>query len=69
MAKKTDKFFIYAAGRSGYYKGKRLMGVNHLYEGGTENLTLQDLIEFLREKNINPSTVVIPSSFMTVAKV
>lgn len=66
---KTDKFYLYAAKKSGYYKGKRLLGVNHSYEGGTENLTLQDLIEFLRERNIYLSAVVLPSSFITVAKV
>jgi hypothetical protein len=67
--KKTEKFFIYAAKKSGNYKNKRLLGVNHSYEGGTENLTFQDLVDFLKEKNIDLSTVALQSSFITVAKV
>ena len=67
--KKTEKFFIYAAKKSGRNKGKRLLGVNHLYEGGTDSLTLQDLVDFLKEKDIDLSTVKLPESFITVAKV
>lgn len=67
--RKTDKFFIHAARKSGKSKGKRLLGVNHSYGGGTENVTFQDLVEFLKEKNIDPSTIVLPSSLMMEAKV
>jgi hypothetical protein len=67
--KKAEKFFIYAAKKSGHYKGKRLLGVNHSYEGGADNLTLEDLVEFLKGKNIDLSSVALPSSFTTVAKV
>lgn len=68
MSHKKEKFFIYAAKKSGDYKGKRLLGVNHFYEGGTENITLRDLVEFLKEKNIELSTVVLPAAFTAVAK-
>ena len=67
--KKTEKFFLYAAGKSGRYKGKRLLGVNSQYKGRTDNLTLQDLADFLKENNIVFSTVALPSSFMTVVMV
>lgn len=67
--KTTEKFFLYAAGKSGYYKGKRLLGVNSQYKGRTGDPTLQDLLDFLKEYNIAPSAVPLPSSFMTVAMV
>jgi hypothetical protein len=65
---KSSKFFLYAPFRSGWRKGERLLGVNYLYEGGTENLNLQDLIDFLKEENIDPSVVRLNSSFTTTAK-
>lgn len=64
-ALKTDKFYLYAAGRSGYWRDKRLLGVNPTHEGGTEGLTVQDLLDFLKEKGVSPSTVVLPSAFIT----
>jgi hypothetical protein len=67
--RKSEKFFVYAAKKSGIYKGKRLLGVNHSYEGGLDSSTLQDLIDFLKEKRIDPSTVEIPNGFITVAKI
>lgn len=67
--KKDNKFYIYAPGKSGYYKGKRLMGVNYAYAGGIENLTVQDLIDFLKEKDVNPANVILPSGFKTSTKV
>lgn len=66
--KKSEKFFIYAAKKSGRYKGKRLLGVNGAYEGGTEDLTIQDLVDFLRGEKIELTKVALPSSFATVAK-
>lgn len=69
MSKKSDKFYVYAAKKSGFYKGKRLLGVNLSWEGDVNSLTLQDLIEFLNEKNIDLSTVVLPPAFTTFAKV
>lgn len=68
MSQKADKFFIYAPAKRGRNKGKRLLGVNATYEGGTANLTLQDLAEFLKAKNIELSAVVLPLSFITYAK-
>jgi hypothetical protein len=65
---KSSKFFLYVPAKSGWRKGEKLLGVNHSYEGGTENLSLQDLIDFLKEKNINASDVKLNSGFMTTAK-
>jgi len=59
----TDKFFVYNARKSGFCKNKMLIGVNHMYGGKTDNLYLQDLIDFLKEKEIDPSTVKIHGSF------
>jgi hypothetical protein len=64
---KKDKFFIYAVERKGRYKGTRLMGTNHLYEGGEGNITVQDLIDFLNKHGINPSRVPL-RSFTTRVK-
>ncbi len=66
MARNKDKFFIYAAKKSGYLKNKRLLGVNHRHAGA--ELTLQDLLDFLREKNVDPSSVIIFHNFTTYAK-
>jgi hypothetical protein len=65
--KKTDKFFFYSPKKSGYSRGKMLVGVNHRYEGGTDNLNLQDLIDFLKENEIDPSNVKVHASFSTYA--
>jgi hypothetical protein len=67
--KKTDKFFIYAAPKKGSGKGRRLLGVNYAYEGGAQNVTVQDLMEFLNENKIELSAVVLGSNFSTYAKV
>lgn len=68
-ALKSDKFFMYNARKKGYWKNKILIGVNHLYEGGTNNLSLQDLIDFLKEKNIETSSVPLNSSFSVTVPV
>ncbi|MCX6760032.1 MAG: hypothetical protein NTW46_01665 [Candidatus Nealsonbacteria bacterium] len=65
MSRKTNKFFIYAPLRRGCLKGTQLLGVNHSYEGGTEKLSMQDLIDFLKEKGINPSKVPLSGGFVT----
>lgn len=59
------KFFIHAPNRSGEYKGRRLMGINRLYNGDKNNVTVKDMIAFLKEKGIDPSTVPLPHLFMT----
>lgn len=63
---KLDKFFIYAAKKSGWTKGRRLLGINYAYVGGP--VSVQDLIDFLKEKNIEASKVQLPSNFSTFAK-
>jgi hypothetical protein len=67
--KKTDKFYLYRVQKSGPYRGRRLLGINQSFEGDTENLTLQDLLQFLEERQIELSTVLLPPGFRTVAKV
>jgi hypothetical protein len=61
---KKDKFFYQAPKKNG---AEILLGVNDLYEGDTKTLTLKDLEEFLKEKNIDSSKVSLPSSFKTTA--
>ena len=65
-ALKSDKFFIYAAKKSGYWKGKRMLGVNDSYEGEAR-LTVQDLVDFLKDEEIELSKVVLSDSFITYA--
>jgi hypothetical protein len=65
MSRKNSQFFIYVPAKSGHLKGTRLLGVNHLYKGGTEDLSVADLLAFLKEKQIDPSDVRLPSSFST----
>jgi hypothetical protein len=67
-ARKTDKFFLYAAKKSGYWKDKRLLGINYLYTGSVDDLTLQDLLDFLTEKSVSPSAVRLSHTFSTFAK-
>lgn len=66
---KTSKFRIYAPGKSGYYKNKRLLGINIFYEGDKNDIKLQDLLDFLKEENIHPSTVQLYNTFGTVVHV
>ena len=65
--KKTDKFFFYTAKKSGFHKNKKLIGVNHFHEESGNNLNLQDLINFVKENDIDPSKVKIHSSFTSYA--
>jgi hypothetical protein len=62
-ALKTDKFYIYAAKKSGHRKNMRLLGAK------SEDLTIQDLLDFLSEKSLSPSEVILPNNFVTYAKV
>jgi len=63
---KSDKFFIYAAEKSGYWKGKRLLGINHSYDGEA-HFTIQDLVDFLKDKKIELSKVLLSDSFIAYA--
>lgn len=62
-ALKSDKFFIYAPKRSGYSKGKRLMGVNLTGDKGHKDVNLQDLLDFLKKNEIDPAKVPLPGQF------
>lgn len=68
-AKKTEKFFYYLPRRSGYWKNRILIGVNCSYEGKKEEITLKDLNDFLKEKNIDPSKIKIGKGFSISADV
>ncbi len=68
MARNKDKkFVIYAAKRYGRHKGERFMLINDFYEGGTENITVEDLINFLKEHDIDPKRVPL-RNFMAYVK-
>ncbi len=67
-ALKSDKFLIYAPKKSGYWKGKMLIGVNLSHAGEGNELTVQDLLNFLNEKGVDPSAVKIPVTFTTYAR-
>ncbi len=54
-ALKSDKFCIYAPKKRGYRKGEMLMSTN-----GNHELSVQDLLDFLKEKGIEPSRVPLP---------
>ncbi len=66
---KTDKFFLYSAPKKGRDKGKALLVTNHVYNGDRSKLNLKDLIEFLKEKNIDPTTVALDKSYMAEVKI
>ncbi len=61
---KKDKFFYLNPGKTGSRKGKILFGVNSNYEGNVGNLSVQDLVDFLKEKNFDPSKVSLSSMFI-----
>ena len=67
-ALRSDKFFVYTAQKSGCFKKKMLLGINSSYKGGAEDISLQDLIDFLEEKKIGISSVKVPAGFITVAQ-
>ena len=58
-AKKTDKFFHKLPQKSGEWKNKILIGVNRNYDDSDE-LTLDDLIIYLKENNISLNSVKVP---------
>ncbi|MFA5935071.1 MAG: hypothetical protein WC827_04255 [Candidatus Paceibacterota bacterium] len=64
-ALKTDKFFLGAIQKSGRMKGKRLLSFNYAYSGDTSKINLQDMIDFLKEKGVEPSSVEVPRNFIT----
>ena len=68
-ATKREMFSILNAKKSGYWKNKMLLSVNGTYEGGTDNLSLQDLLNFLKEKGVDPAKVALHSNFITYIKV
>ena len=65
-ALKTDKFFIGSVQKKGPAKGKIVLSFNCLYNGETDKITLQDLIDFLKEKGVKPSAVKVPNDFFTL---
>jgi len=66
-ALKVQKFFLRAAKKSGFSKGRILIGVNSRYVEGVDSISLQDLIDFVAKNEINPSDVAI-GKFITYAK-
>jgi hypothetical protein len=68
-ARSTDKFFVYAARHSGYNIGRRLLGVNPNYNGDIDNLSIEDLVQFLNKNNLDLNKVRLPSNFLTTASI
>lgn len=62
-ARKGDKFFAYATKKDGDRKGQIFLGVN-----GIGTASIQDLLDFLKEKGIDPHRVPLPGNFMAYAK-
>ena len=60
-AKKTEKFYISKVPGHKKY-GTHLVRINRLYEG-SENLTFQELVDFLKEQGLDPAKVKLPASF------
>jgi hypothetical protein len=60
-AKKGDKFFLHSKAKSGHRKGKYLLGSR------SDKATLQELLDFLKKHNIQPSQVEIMPNFITYA--
>jgi hypothetical protein len=58
-AKKTDKFFHKLSSKSGEWKNKILIGVNHNYKT-PDDITLEDLIAYLVENNIPLNSIKVP---------
>ncbi|MEI6057507.1 MAG: hypothetical protein WCQ60_00865 [bacterium] len=65
MRRKDIPFFVYAPDKHGKEKGTQLLGINHLSSRDTNDLTLGDLINFLKQQNIPVDTVRLPKSFIT----
>ena len=65
-AARTDKFYMHAPPKKGREKGKSLIGINHNYVGGVDAITLQDLLDFLKEHDIDPVRVNLPSHYTTL---
>ncbi len=62
-SKKTDKFFL-SRTPTGYRNlGTRLIGANGSYEGDLSNLSLQELLDFLKKNDVNPASVGLSSGF------
>ena len=68
-AKKSDKFCLRNAKKSGYWKDKIFISVNFKYEGNKDTISLKDLMDFLAENKIDPSRVALDSGFMTTVKI
>lgn len=66
-AKKTDKFFFKLPKKNGYWKNKTLIGVNYSYEG-KEEITFEELNNFLKENKIDPSKIKLKKGFLLTAE-
>lgn len=56
-ATKEDKFYVLAPTKTGWRKGKFLIGLNHRYEGDKDKITLADFIRFLEVSNLDPKSI------------
>ena len=58
----SDKFLCREPEESGFWKRNRLLTINRSY-AGDENVTLEDLTLFMKEKGLNPSDVKFSQNF------
>lgn len=62
MATKNDKFSIQQLNDG---SNRKLICVNILYEGDRKAISVQDLLEFLKQNNLDPKKVPVSDTFMT----
>ena len=60
-----SKFLLSKKDISGRFKGERRLTVNRERVGGTDNITVRDLIIFLKEQGVSLARVRIGSTFVT----
>ncbi len=62
-----NKFIMHPVEKEGEHKGERLILINDFYKEGIESISLGDLIDFLKEHNIDPKRVPV-KKFITFIK-
>ncbi|MEY2664836.1 MAG: hypothetical protein RIT04_644, partial [Candidatus Parcubacteria bacterium] len=65
VKRKDTPFFVRAPDKQGKDKNTRPLGINHKSKCDMNNLTLGDLVDFLKQKGIPLDNVRLPENFMT----
>lgn len=61
---RSDKFFYQVPRRTGARKGQVFFGTNTLRKRDGQEITLQDLFDFMKEKGIDPAKVSLPTEML-----